>query len=237
MKTIILLSFIIILGCNQSKEVQTICYPKTIAVNFSNAVDLFSSELIDGLRLIQLETTGESMIGEIHDIYVSTDNIYILDQNNIKTVLRFSKDGEFLTKYGYTLPPDPPGDLFSSIEKHAAVLSFFENRDYFIASITQRKQVNGDPSLFFIIKHLASGKVRLIRMPDSFGFVESFNFPLFLEGTNEIVFSIHPVDLHLNTEALKNQPLLNHALSKIEPIDESSNPILVFAKINNSFFN
>ncbi len=376
-----LLSLITISGCNQSKEAQTIPNPKTIVVNFSDAFDLFSSEEIIDLRFIQLETTEESMIGEISDIYISSDNIYILDKNNLKTVLSFSKDGEFLTKYGsigrgpgefsyvksfivdeesqqiellvppnhimiyniqgelideiknydqipavsftkthrgnyflygghndgfdvnriylvnrdgelldkyfteetnlfpfeehknnftsfgsktyfreffdntiyivseenispvyefdfgeYNLPPDPPGDLFLSIEKHASIVNFFENQDYFIASITQRRQLHEDPSLFFILKHLISGQVKLMRMPDSSRFVESFNFPLFLKETNEIVFSIHPVDLLLNSETLKNQPLLNQALNEIELIDESSNPILVFAKINSSFF-
>jgi hypothetical protein len=378
----IVILLLTIFGCNLSKEEQTRYKPDTIVVNFSDAFDLFSSEIISDLRFIQLETTEKSMIGEINDISISSDNIFILDKNNLKTVVSFSKDGKFLTKYGnigrgpgefryvksfmkdekamqiellvppnhimiytimgelvdevkgndqipavsftkthrdnyflygghndgfdvnrfylinrdgeliekyfpektnlfpfeehknnfttfenntyfreffsniiyviteeniapryvfdfgeYNLPSDPPYDLFFSIEKHASIINFFKNQDFLIASITQRRQVQGAPSLFFILKHLLTGKVMLMRMPDSFGFVESFTFPLFLNETNEIVFSIQPVDLLLNFEVFKNQPLLNHALNEIDLIDESSNPILVFAKINCSVFN
>jgi hypothetical protein len=131
----------------------------------------------------------------------------------------------------YNLPLNPPGDLFSSIDKHASIINFFENKEYFIASISLRKKAHGEPTWFFILKHLISGQIVLIKMPDSSRFIESFIFPIFFMETNEIVFSIHPADLLLNSEELKNQPLLNHAFNEIELTDKSLNPILVFAKI------
>lgn len=73
--------------------------PKIIYTDLDNCktqVSIKLSDLIDSCRLIQLETTTESLIGSrISLLYIAEDHILVADQNG---VYKFSENGKFLKK-------------------------------------------------------------------------------------------------------------------------------------------
>lgn len=63
--------------------------------NCDTQIDLKLSDLIDSCRLVQLETTSESILDNIDFIYVTDDLILICDENG---VYKFSGNGKFIKK-------------------------------------------------------------------------------------------------------------------------------------------
>jgi hypothetical protein len=76
-----------------------------IPVNFSEAINLFESDLLEEIHLVQLETKEESMIRGIDKILIHDQDIFILNIAQPKNphpqdLFRFSLEGEYLNKYG-----------------------------------------------------------------------------------------------------------------------------------------
>lgn len=92
--TIKFLFFLILIlgGCNNSqKPIST----NKITIDFEDSQYLNTSEVFNDFRIIQLETTKESIIGEITKIRLTDSYIFILDYRQ-KKLFRFNKNGKFL---------------------------------------------------------------------------------------------------------------------------------------------
>lgn len=88
---------ILLIGCKQkSQEIENILVINVESKNIIESIKL--SELYTDCRYIPLETTAESLIGQLDKIEVTNDNIYTLDSRNAKSVLRFSSNGKFLNR-------------------------------------------------------------------------------------------------------------------------------------------
>ncbi|MCQ2974404.1 MAG: 6-bladed beta-propeller [Bacteroidales bacterium] len=58
----------------------------------------FIEDLVDTIKLIQLETTEESLVGDIYEIKMSDNYIYIFDDFNRGSVIIFDKNGKFVKR-------------------------------------------------------------------------------------------------------------------------------------------
>jgi hypothetical protein len=56
------------------------------------------SDFITDVRIVPLETTSESLIGQLDQIDFSNGDIVVLDYRKARAVYRFSKDGKFLNQ-------------------------------------------------------------------------------------------------------------------------------------------
>ena len=68
-----------------------------VDINLHNSRNYTIFELIDSVRLIQLETTDESLIGFISKIYFDDNKLIVFDISQ-KQVLVFNEDGTFINK-------------------------------------------------------------------------------------------------------------------------------------------
>jgi len=78
------------------KKVEDIKSLRTI--DFGKIVKIKTSEIISNFTFIHLETTENSLIGNINQIEIYNDNIYILDKNITNSLYIFSNCGKFLNK-------------------------------------------------------------------------------------------------------------------------------------------
>jgi hypothetical protein len=102
-------------GCRQ-KEKDAL----KITVDFNNAAELFSSGIIESIRIIELETTRESLVGNIGKIYLSDDDIFVQSnpkpQSTQNTLLRFGMDGKFHNPVGNR--GEGPGEFNNLVDFH-----------------------------------------------------------------------------------------------------------------------
>lgn len=113
-----LISFFIIISCNQQKENgsfsnrDALNYNNTASI-YSNSVDpvtidvhksddvLNTSSIIDtDHKIIKLETTDDCLIGEVSKVVIDQEKIYILDSKIAKKVFCFDMSGKFLYPIG-----------------------------------------------------------------------------------------------------------------------------------------
>ncbi|WP_175552579.1 6-bladed beta-propeller [Tangfeifania diversioriginum] len=120
---------------------------------FSQQLDF--NELIDGIRLIPLETNEQCLIGEINKILAMENGYIIFDKRN-KNIFQFNKKGKFLKRIGnigngpheYTDPYDVSLDTL--------------NKQIIIVDLTARKLVKFDydgdfvktTPMYFLFQHL-----------------------------------------------------------------------------------
>lgn len=73
---------------------------KTIDIpeNYLNTIDM--SEIVDSCFYVPLETTSKSIIGNINDLKVFDDKIFVMDSDKAKTVFMFDIKGNFIRKIG-----------------------------------------------------------------------------------------------------------------------------------------
>ncbi len=351
--------------------------PLTNYVNFSEAIDLFTSDIFESLRIVELETIEESIFGEITELIVWDENVFIFDKDKTNAVFRFHRTGRLLNTYGhigkgpkeynnaksfildkkksqvellvgagnimtynlqgdlinqfrnptqlpalsfiknnmgnyyyycghnngfdksklfllneqgeitykyfnensnlfpfeepnnnffmhedtiffreaydnhvyifpndqaipycyfdfneYNLPSDIPKDFFISLEKFATLFNFHRNREFELSTIHKHEQ-NYTPEFYFILKNIESANNKVVKLPYLSTFIDSFVFPLYLTDENEIVFSVHPMDLALHSGIINSSPVFNKIIDEINTIEESANPILVFGKLKN----
>lgn len=82
-------------------QIDTLHEPITIPVNIDdNVTELYCSEIFDSLYIVKLESTEESLIGQIDKISFYNDTIYILDRRNLKCLKRFSLTGKYIDQIG-----------------------------------------------------------------------------------------------------------------------------------------
>lgn len=62
--------------------------------------ELPNSSIIDSTWHVKLETTEQSLFGEISKIMIYDGSIFILDAKNTKSLLEFDLSGKFIRKYG-----------------------------------------------------------------------------------------------------------------------------------------
>lgn len=60
--------------------------------------EAFTTDFIENVSYIQLETEENSLIGIITNIYVSTDRIYVLDAIKTKSLFIFDISGKFINR-------------------------------------------------------------------------------------------------------------------------------------------
>lgn len=96
---IVFLSALLFACSVQNKEEQSVkeTEAKTVELQFFDAIDFLTVEEIDR---IPLETTEESLIGEISKVIFHGDSIYILDSRYGKKIYCFSNEGKFLFSFG-----------------------------------------------------------------------------------------------------------------------------------------
>ena len=99
---IVLLSFCVCsIGCKRV-EADSL----TITIDLSESNDLFSSDIIESVQLIELETNEVSLIGNLGRIIITENEIFMLNNPNPRSsqmsILRFGIDGQFLNSIGRT---------------------------------------------------------------------------------------------------------------------------------------
>lgn len=83
-----------ILSCNNKNN-----YIHIDVLDFSekSLIEGFNySKLVDTIEYIQLETTNNSLIGQIDKVILSKDFIFILDSYSTGSIYKFSRNGEFI---------------------------------------------------------------------------------------------------------------------------------------------
>jgi hypothetical protein len=66
--------------------------------DYENTV--FYTDLFESIKIIPLETNSNCLIGQISEIEIYNDTIYILDKNIAKALFMFDKNGNFIKKIG-----------------------------------------------------------------------------------------------------------------------------------------
>lgn len=56
------------------------------------------SEIVDSLQYIKLETTDESLIGNIDKLFATKERLILLDRDNAESIYLFNLQGEFINK-------------------------------------------------------------------------------------------------------------------------------------------
>jgi hypothetical protein len=126
---------IIPLGCNKSKNAQTVegDYPIIYAgdIKPDNNSLLHLSEFVERIDIIPLEFDDSCILGEIRKIVIHDDNIFIIERRRptTATVYRFDMQGNFINtigKYG-----QGPSDI---LELHDFSINEEENKIYLLDS-------------------------------------------------------------------------------------------------------
>ena len=94
---------VVLFSCNTTNEkgVSKNYVAETINLNglFCKDCGIDMSELIDSLHIVKLETTEESIVGNINKIVISTNGNYIIgDDVHGKGIIIFDKDGNFIKR-------------------------------------------------------------------------------------------------------------------------------------------
>lgn len=135
--TIILFSFLF--SCTQKKEG---------VIDFGSEKSVKASALISCKKYIQLETTSESLVGQIEQIEILDDKIYIMDACKSKSLFVFSRDGKYLNKI--EAKGDGPGEFVAPhsfwIDKKGFIyiLDIFQTRllEYSLSDLTYTRTID-----------------------------------------------------------------------------------------------
>ena len=73
--------------------------PAQATININDAQTMNYQPLLDSINYIPLETTDQSLIGNIGKIYITPSNILIFDSKQT-AILLFDKEGKFIRKIG-----------------------------------------------------------------------------------------------------------------------------------------
>lgn len=122
---------IINISCNNSVENEIFNFPiDTVKINFEKIDNTpIEGSSIEIEKLISLETTDESLIGQIAKMKLAKDRIFILDNEISKKLVVFDAKGKFLYKIGTI--GGGPGEFFRapldfSIDKENNLIYAFE---------------------------------------------------------------------------------------------------------------
>lgn len=98
----ILIIFVLLvqLGCNNEKKPDRPIEVEVISIDAKSGSQSELSEQIQLVKALKLETTEESLIGNIDKIVVLDDRVYILDRFVAKALFVFDTTGTFLFKMG-----------------------------------------------------------------------------------------------------------------------------------------
>ncbi len=106
------------------QELQKKKQQEAITIDFKNPQAIKSSEIIADRSFIKLETVDESLFGNIKQIEIFNDHIYIMDIEHAKALLVYTMDGKFVKKlaikgvgpgeflYPHSFKIDPKGFLY-----------------------------------------------------------------------------------------------------------------------------
>lgn len=90
----------LILTLNSCKNRSTLAEsPAQAVINISDAQTMNYQPLLDSIDYVPLETTDQSLIGNIGKIYVTQSNILVFDTKQT-AILLFDKEGKFIRKIG-----------------------------------------------------------------------------------------------------------------------------------------
>lgn len=110
--TIISIFFLLLLSCNQKQKEMQVVANETIIIDpdkYEKNNDL-SSILQDSIKIIQLETTDECLIGEVTKVELKNEEIFISDRINQKIFI-FNSNGKYLKNIGKS--GNGPGEIRS----------------------------------------------------------------------------------------------------------------------------
>ncbi|MDL2244588.1 6-bladed beta-propeller [Parabacteroides sp. PFB2-10] len=136
MKKIILLALIVLSSCvlnNKKNEVETVeSNNDTYIIDIDNVKKegiIKTSSLFKDVTTIPLETKENCLIGEISNIQITDDYIFVLDKKHAESLYGFHKNGSFFMKYGNV--GHGPGEYLSisdfTINKDDHEILIFDN--------------------------------------------------------------------------------------------------------------
>ncbi|MCH7412453.1 6-bladed beta-propeller [Belliella sp. R4-6] len=88
---------ILVISCNSTEITESMVETKTFVLDPTENNKIPISEVIEEVIFLPLETTNESLIGDIHSIKYFNNKYFIQDRDK---VLCFNADGTFLSKLG-----------------------------------------------------------------------------------------------------------------------------------------
>lgn len=96
----VILVLLVQLGCSDEKKADLPIEAEVISIDPESGSQSELSEQIQLVKALKLETTEESLIGDIDKIALHDDRIYILDRFEAKALFVFDTTGSFLFKVG-----------------------------------------------------------------------------------------------------------------------------------------
>ncbi|MDR1897865.1 MAG: 6-bladed beta-propeller [Prevotellaceae bacterium] len=165
-----------------------------VAACFGNDRKMDISEISSQINYIQLETSEESLTGEIRQIKIKNGNIFILD--NTPNILMYDMSGKFIRKIGRR--GQGPGEYIT-------ILDFL---------VSDSAIYTMDRMQLKIIKYDLNGRVllekRMMSHPDKFAVLNDsliaaqYNYPEFVRN-NDCRISIYTGDLNKITDFLVSE--------------------------------
>ncbi len=207
----IILSFCLFsIGCQQGGIDAHI-----IEVDFSESKDLFGSEIIESIQLIELETNEESLIGMPGRIIITENGIFILNNPNPQSsqinILRFGIDGQFLNSIGRT--GKGPGE-------------FIDVNDFFVNKKTEQIELvcSHNQMLLFKVAGEYSGQINNPNKIPVNSFIKTNEGNYFIYGGTNNGFDNHRIYL-VDSEGEIIKKYLGQE-TKLSPIANDNNFIL-----------
>lgn len=96
--TFIILTLVLLVSCYNKKEQRVLSSSIPVLHGISDTVT--ASTLFDDFEYISLETTKQSIFGNIDKLIVHNDNFFILDKAILKKIIVFSKSGKYIRTIG-----------------------------------------------------------------------------------------------------------------------------------------
>jgi hypothetical protein len=100
MKVLIIILLLLVLGTSKNNDSQN----KDIIVlnidKYTSDGKLLYSKLFSSCKVIPLETNDNCLIGQIDQISLTNNELFILDSRSAKSLFVFSKNGEFIRRIG-----------------------------------------------------------------------------------------------------------------------------------------
>ena len=98
-KSLFIISILAFTSCTNSSQKMAEDKEISIPIDITNALTLDYNDLVGETNFVALETTDESIIGNIEKVILYDNNIIIFDQKTNK-ILLFSQDGSFKRQIG-----------------------------------------------------------------------------------------------------------------------------------------
>ncbi len=169
---------------------QKITIPASIFYEDNTTINPF--EVFDSIGVVKLETTSESVIGDIDRCYIVKDTIYVLDRLLSKSIKLFTMDGKYVRSIGER--GNGPGEYTQATDmfvNDSLVLIFDQNQNKLI-HYTHDGRLLKDMNVPFFATQVAmlnNGKYLFVGSGLQNYHLDIINYNIWICDTNKIIES------------------------------------------------